>query len=720
MKKLFVIIFSLFMCNVSAQLTYYWSSTGSDANNGLSSSAPKQTLSHMQGYIDTCVSGTTIRIEAGSVYDESQLTIDSKTIHFRSFGTGSMPVLSGMKTLSMSSLGGNLYRCIDPDLPTRSGDQRIVGYVTVNGNKGKISCYPDSGYYRMIDAGSTTSLTDNSESWTNNEFTGAYAILRELKSYDWEITPGVITSNTGTVLTISGGFEEGRSADVTSVEKIFAIANSKRLDENYEFYHWNDTLIVYSTTTPTVRASVVDTIIIMTGATCTFDSIVIMGANRILIENKENSHLTLTGCRLIGSGNYLVRSVRDAGYTYQGGETTAYAGEYAYAGGGFNQWWSIASRFDSNYFHHIGVELVDNKDFASFESSHCILWREAAGVNMAQNNIFEKVRTATQQHNSWPTDNEIYFRENLINQYGIVTGDRGAVYTNSDTYSSRPRDYSRNFILNGRPQDTILGQGNTPLSYPHAIYWDQNSDGMTADSNTIETGDVAYKINNSESCNFRANKIVNMNVNITDPIWSGSITIDSIVFSGDIDGNVITNNEIVLSGNRNAIHVHRYVAYRYPASTTVDYNTYVKQSGVYDIFHFFGNFTANGSVYRTLDEIQTEGIYEQSSDSLTFPVDSARVFKNFSTSSHQFDIGSAHYRLANGSTATGTITVPAMYSTIGYLINADETGRDDLLYIDANLVPFYSPIESGFTGSYLKLPATLRAKPSGIKIKPYK
>ena len=64
-KTVFTAIFVLLQFVSFSQVTYYFSTSGSDSNNGLTSGSPKQSLSALQTLIDngSITPGTQIKFE---------------------------------------------------------------------------------------------------------------------------------------------------------------------------------------------------------------------------------------------------------------------------------------------------------------------------------------------------------------------------------------------------------------------------------------------------------------------------------------------------------------------------------------------------------------------------------------------------------------------------------------------------------------------------------
>ncbi|MFY9397995.1 MAG: right-handed parallel beta-helix repeat-containing protein [Desulfomonilia bacterium] len=94
--------------------TYYVSNSGSDSNNGLSTSSPWKTISKVNGR--SFSPGDTILFRRGDVWREQLVVPSSGTsgspITFGAYGTGAAPIISGSDVRTgFSQYSGNIWRC---------------------------------------------------------------------------------------------------------------------------------------------------------------------------------------------------------------------------------------------------------------------------------------------------------------------------------------------------------------------------------------------------------------------------------------------------------------------------------------------------------------------------------------------------------------------------------------------------------------------------------
>lgn len=97
--------------------TYYFSTSGSDANNGLSSGTPKQSIS---AAVTLMTSGNTILFKRGDVwyipFDSVNLSGKSN-VTLNAYGTGDKPVIAGMALLDGTwtyTGSANIWKSVDP------------------------------------------------------------------------------------------------------------------------------------------------------------------------------------------------------------------------------------------------------------------------------------------------------------------------------------------------------------------------------------------------------------------------------------------------------------------------------------------------------------------------------------------------------------------------------------------------------------------------------
>lgn len=86
--------------------TYYFSTSGSNANDGLTSGTPKQTLAHAQALLALHGSDVRIRLKRGDTWEETTgLTLSYPNCTLDDFGTGAKPLLNRF-TVKYASGGG--------------------------------------------------------------------------------------------------------------------------------------------------------------------------------------------------------------------------------------------------------------------------------------------------------------------------------------------------------------------------------------------------------------------------------------------------------------------------------------------------------------------------------------------------------------------------------------------------------------------------------------
>jgi HYDIN/CFA65/VesB-like, Ig-like domain len=106
--------------------TYYVSTSGSDSNNGISTSSPWKTVAHVVGFEPSLRAGDCVLFQRGGVWNE-ELKISnvhgsqSYPITFGNYGTGNRPVIDGGSTRPYGIVGGS------------ASGQAANSYVTIDG-----------------------------------------------------------------------------------------------------------------------------------------------------------------------------------------------------------------------------------------------------------------------------------------------------------------------------------------------------------------------------------------------------------------------------------------------------------------------------------------------------------------------------------------------------------------------------------------------------------
>lgn len=250
MRKVLTILLICFFAQVHATI-YYVSATGSDANNGTSTSTPFQTITKVNSL--PLVAGDQILFNRGDTFYGTISVNQSGSsytnmITFGAYGTGNAPVITGFKTLSgwTDNGGGVWYATID------SNNAMIA---TLNGNIVYMGRTP---YYHYQSHSGSNQIT-SSDIPTGTDWTGANIVMRNVA---WIIDVMNITAQTsGSITFDKNTFTRGSLDYYNPVDGgWFFIQNDLRtLDSLGEWYNSTGKFYMYfgaaSPTSYTVQAS---------------------------------------------------------------------------------------------------------------------------------------------------------------------------------------------------------------------------------------------------------------------------------------------------------------------------------------------------------------------------------------------------------------------------------------------------------------------------------
>ena len=155
-----VLIAFLFMLSIAAYATdYYVRSSGNDSSNGLSSSAPWQSISKVNSIFSGLNPGDRILFNRGDrFYGSLQISRSGSSgspIVIGAYGTGANPVISGFTTITgWNNYGGGIYS-------KSFSCQSNPNIVTVNDVNTPIGRWPNTGYLVFDSHVSNSSITDS-------------------------------------------------------------------------------------------------------------------------------------------------------------------------------------------------------------------------------------------------------------------------------------------------------------------------------------------------------------------------------------------------------------------------------------------------------------------------------------------------------------------------------------------------------------------------------
>ena len=296
-----IFLFLLILCSYNTYATnHYWSSTGSNANSGLTSSLPKQTLAQLNIDIAGYAAGDSILFKCGDTfYGNIVITKNGSSglpIVLSSYGTGTKPVITSMVTVgAWTNLGGNIWQ--STSVLNAKGN---VDIVTVSGEPTAPGRYPSTGYLTYQSSTSTSYTASALPS--SPSFTGGEVVARKER---WIMDRQLITSHSGTTLNVTtsvSGYLGKTNAG------LFVQKNINTLDLQNEWYFdsTTDKLKMYSNGTPaTTRISTLDRLVNIGAFTyITIDGLQIEGAGRFGIYMLNSNTISIKNCIIKNSGQF--------------------------------------------------------------------------------------------------------------------------------------------------------------------------------------------------------------------------------------------------------------------------------------------------------------------------------------------------------------------------------------------------------------------------------
>ncbi len=309
MKKTLSLLFlALIICLTSAAktaITYYVSGSGSDSNNGTSTSTPWKTLDKVNSFTGFAA-GDQILFNRGETFYGS-LTIKASgssgsPITFGAYGSGAKPIITGFKAItSWTNLGSNIW-----ESSSSVSSLSYTNMVTVNSVNTPMGRYPNgTATLPYQNYANGTSITSSSLSGSTN-WTGA-----ELALYvsTYHIGRNKITAQSGGTLTYTYSASDGaiQNAPGWFYPRFFVQNDPRTLDSLNEWYYNPSTkkLRIYNTSTPSnVSISTIDNLININGIShITLDNLSISGANSFGIYIINSPNITVQNCDVNFTGS---------------------------------------------------------------------------------------------------------------------------------------------------------------------------------------------------------------------------------------------------------------------------------------------------------------------------------------------------------------------------------------------------------------------------------
>lgn len=290
---------------------YYVSfSGGSDANNGTSTGTPFKTISKVNSL--NLAAGDIVSFKKGDVWEGSTLVVNhngssGNVITYNSYGTGDMPIISGLTTVSSwTSIGSGRYTA------TLSGGQSTLNMVTVDGSFQRVSREPEGNtdYYNITGISGTGPVTFTSASTSTNNpnnftgaptsgLTGGQVVCR---SQPWSLWVLTVTGQTTTTVTATPlAATSGGTFEVPATGMGFFLQNAPVLCDNFGEWAYNGSTHLVTMyfgaedpATHTIQAANTTALVTCSGHSfVTFDGLDFRGANNDNFDLPSSNHISI-------------------------------------------------------------------------------------------------------------------------------------------------------------------------------------------------------------------------------------------------------------------------------------------------------------------------------------------------------------------------------------------------------------------------------------------
>jgi parallel beta-helix repeat protein len=509
MKRL--ILFVLLICSISAleATNYYVSSTGNDANSGLTTALPWKTIAKVNTV--NFASGDKILLKRGDTWYGTIIPKYSATIipiTYGAYGAGSQPIITGLTTITSgwTNEGGGIYsKVITAESQTNM--------VLIDGKQYAMGRTPNKGSWLTYESFSTNvSITDNQLTGTPN-WTGAETCIYK---NGWEIDRCLVTNHTTTTITYTDLAASNNTPILAHSEGKYFFQNSlQTLDAFGEWYHdFSGTGKFYmyfgavNPNTKTIKIATLDNLLLnATGRdNLTIRDISFYGCIKDAVKlNWQNDDANILAC------------------------TISYTGLSAMLLNGVGQ--KVDSCMISNV-NSIGIYTTGiNATLTNNNISKIGLPEAQGSIGIYRGAILLYGDNPTIQSNAIDSTaysgiafNQVVLntlvKGNYIKNTCVLRWDLASVYTSTTTQR-------QSFIIEN---NTIIGSGGS------GIYFDQGSGNMIARYNTIANCFIQGIKNNGSKDNTVINNTI---YNCTTGIGFANWTTDTLMQRNTVTGNIV-------------------------------------------------------------------------------------------------------------------------------------------------------------------------------------
>lgn len=542
-KIYFLIIFIVSFYYGGASNYYFSTEFGNDSRSFVQAQnplTPWKTIDKLNTILSSIQAGDSILFKRGEVFYGGVKLFNLNTgltpIVFSSYGDGTQPVISGLKTLSgWTQLGNGIY---ESSIPINSSD---VNMVIINGTNYAMGRYPNedanNGGYLNFELYGNDYITDN-ELPAESNWVGSELVIRTLR---WQIERTPIITHVGSSLF----FDPSNSFPLTEGFGYFIQKSLKTLDQFGEWFFDPSTQKLYvffginSPAESTVQVATIDILINARASNIVLDDLSLMGANKYAVFNDWGGmeNFRINNCKILFSG---IDGVHFSGQSNFSLKNSSILNSNSC---GVNlSFRTPNAHLENNVIENTGLQvgMLGNQSYAVSSSS--------VGFRADNNTIINSGYIGIRADGD-----SILIKNNYIDTFCTILDDGAGIYT--WTGFSGNIFFNRRIIQNVVMNGVGAGEGTNNLDYLPAegIYLDDNSANVEISGNTIANcANSGIYVHNSNKFSIKNNTLFNNQTQLlatTDregyPITGGQVS-GNIFFSKE---NTQKVSSYILMGN---------------------------------------------------------------------------------------------------------------------------------------------------------------------------
>ncbi len=468
MRLIFTILF-LFYLQANATV-YYVSNTGSDAANGTTTGTPWQTITKVNAA--SFNPGDQILFKKGGSWNERLSPPSSgsvgNVITFGAYGSGAAPIITGFQSVTGWTNVGNIWSA------TFSNSVKYQNTVYINSDLQAKGRFPNTGWLTISSHSGQTQITGTLTGTPN--YTGGEIVVR---NNHWTLDHNPITAQSTGTITIGNDPRTGLGIYYPIVDGngYFIQNHSAVLDTLNEWCYDTTTKVikVYATTTPTLKASSIDTLVYIKKKNyITFDGLQFEGANLygFMVDSSTNVTIKNTEFQDMGGNGVWCRNTPYLTFTgnrLEGIFNNGLQSELETSGS------NISATISNNVFFKIGHKHgMGFNRFATYEAFYFngdkaqILNNHIDSIGYIGLHFF---------------GDSVLIKNNYVSRFCFIKDDGGGIYTWMGG-GDKPLGciVRKNIVVNG----ITASDGNSTTTPATAgIYLDNESNYVLVDSNTV-------------------------------------------------------------------------------------------------------------------------------------------------------------------------------------------------------------------------------------------